>query len=59
MPIDVGTNKIGKINVGSSAIGKVYKGSELVYQSQKSLYCYSFGVMMNARTDRGSVCVAG
>lgn len=40
MPIDVGTNKIGKINVGSSAIGKVYKGSELVFEKSKNLKLY-------------------
>ena len=40
MPIDIGTNKIGKINAGSSAIGKVYKGSDSVYQSAPKYYCY-------------------
>lgn len=40
MPIDIGTNKIGKINVGSSAIGKVYVGSDLVYSSGPKIPIY-------------------
>ena len=48
MPIDVGTNKIGKINVGSSAIGKVYIGSELVYQKQTGIRLYGFRLQDNS-----------
>jgi hypothetical protein len=58
MSINLGSNKIGKINVGSSSIGKVYKGSELVYQSQKSLYCYSFGGSITTANDGTQLVVS-
>ena len=50
MPIDVGTNKIGKINVGSSVIGKVYKGSELVYQNGLGMPVYGEKYVMQTNS---------
>lgn len=43
-----GSQKEGKVYIGGTKIGKIYKGSQLVYQSQKSLRLYSYGINTGA-----------